>query len=325
MNSILITGGTGFLGRALVDKLINQDDVDRIVIYSRDEHKQEQILKKYYGNEKLRLFIGDVRDSDRLNRAMENIDYVIHTAALKIVPSCEYNPIEAIKTNIDGTVNVVETCINNSVKKAIFISTDKAVESSTLYGSTKSCAEKLFISANSFSGSSKCKFIAVRYGNVFNSTGSVLQLFKDQIKKDNKVTLTDLDMTRFIITIKDAVNLCLHALKRGNGGEIFVPKIKSLKVVDLIDVLRKEDTQKEIIGKRTGEKLHEILISSNESDRVRYGSDMFIILPDVYRSFIYKGFAKKLDHISLQNGAYTSNNNIFYTKKELMELINDTL
>lgn len=265
--TILITGGTGFFGRAFIDRFIDRPDIEKIIVFSRDEHKQNNMPK----HPKLRFFIGDVRDETRLHIALEDVDEVYHAAAMKVVPTCEYNPIEAVETNVNGTINVVRNCIfSGRVKKAVLISTDKAVEPINLYGATKACAEKVWIHANVH----RPIFQAVRYGNVMGSTGSVLPLWKNILAegKDNPLPITDVHMTRFWVDIRDAVDFAYGIPLR--PGTINVLKMKAFKLVKLASALYKRHKLKEI-GIRPGEKIHETIINSSEARRATiedYGS-----------------------------------------------------
>jgi UDP-N-acetylglucosamine 4,6-dehydratase/5-epimerase len=263
--TILITGGTGSLGTALTKKLLTTD-ASKIRIFSRDEWKQTN-MKSQFPDKRLRFLIGDIRDSDRLNRAMENVDIVFHTAALKQVPVAEYNPFEFIKTNVNGSQNIIDACLDNEVELAIGIGTDKAVSPSNTYGASKLLMERLFIGANFYKGDHKTKFVCVRYGNVLGSRGSILPIFVDSIISKKKIPITDPTMTRFNITINEAVDLVLRAVQYGKGGEIFVPKLKAFTVediknaiIDLVDVKAKAVR----IPVRAGEKYHESMISKHE-------------------------------------------------------------
>ncbi len=263
--TVLITGGTGSLGTALTKKLL-KSNVEKIRIFSRDEWKQTN-MKSELTDKRLRFLIGDIRDAARLHRAMENVDIVFHTAALKQVPVAEYNPFEFIKTNVNGTQNVIDACLDNNVELAIGVGTDKAVSPSNTYGASKLLMERLFIGANFYKGEHQTKFICVRYGNVLGSRGSILPIFVENIVSKKKIPITDPTMTRFNITINEAVNLVLRAVKNGKGGEIFVPKLKAFTVeemknaiIDLVDV--KAKTIK--IPVRAGEKYHESMISKHE-------------------------------------------------------------
>jgi len=262
---ILITGGTGSLGTALTQRLLDTD-VDTIRIFSREEFKQIQ-MQSAFNDKRLRFLIGDVRDKERLARALEDINIVIHAAALKQVPVAEYNPFEAVKTNVNGAQNLIEACLDKNVEMALAIGTDKAVSPFNTYGATKFLMERLFVSANLYKGNHKIKFLCVRYGNVLGSRGSVVPKFISQITKGEKITITDPTMTRFNITMNQALEFILRVLKSGEGGEIFVPKLKAYKLGDLKDALLdllKGKNQTEIISVRPGEKYHESLISKDE-------------------------------------------------------------
>lgn len=258
---LLITGGTGTLGHALTEYYLNVKRIEKIYILSRNELKQSQMKEKFDENKKISFLIGDVRDKDRLQRAFKGIDWVIHAAAQKQVPSCEYNPFEAVQTNINGSRNVVEAAIDQGVKKLIGISTDKAVQPTNLYGSTKMCMEKIFLCGNAYDGKRNTKISIARYGNVFNSNGSVVDVFKQFAVKGLPLPITHPDMTRFIIRKHEAsqfVNMCLTTMY---GCEIFIPKLPTLKILDLANKFSKDH---KIIGIREGEKIHETLVSKHE-------------------------------------------------------------
>ena len=262
---VLITGGTGSLGIALTKRLL-QTNVDTIRIFSRDELKQVQMNAKL-NDKRLRFLIGDVRDKERLNRALEDIDIVIHAAALKLVPVVEYNPFEAVKTNVYGTQNLIEACFENNVQKALAIGTDKAVNPFNTYGTTKLLMERLFVSANYYKGSHKIDFMCVRYGNVLGSRGSLVPNIVNQITNNQNITITDPSMTRFNITMNESLDLITRALEHGVGGEIFVPKLKAYRVGDMKDAviqLLNKKCEIEKIPVRPGEKYHESLISEHE-------------------------------------------------------------
>jgi len=262
---ILITGGTGSLGAALTARLL-KTDVDIIRIFSRDELKQSQ-MKSQFNNDRLRFLIGDVRDKERLEKAVEDVNMVIHTAALKQVPVIEYNPFEAIKTNVQGSQNLVEACLKKDVEFALAIGTDKAVSPFNTYGATKLLMERLFVSANYYKGSHKTKFSCVRYGNVLGSRGSILPTFIEQIISGKKVTITDPNMTRFNITIDQALDLIFRVIKNGHGGDVHVPKLDAYRVGDMKDVvldLMDCKNEEESIPVRIGEKFHETLINEHE-------------------------------------------------------------
>lgn len=276
---ILITGGTGSFGKKCTEIILNNYKPKRLIIFSRDELKQYEMKQVF--NEKdypcMRYFIGDIRDKDRLYRAFHGVDYVIHAAALKQVPALEYNPFEGIETNIIGAQNVIDAAIDRKVKKVIFISTDKAVNPINLYGATKLCAEKLFVAGNSYAGGTT-KFSVVRYGNVVGSRGSVIPLFL-KYKQTGKLPITDLRMTRFWITLEQGVNFTLSCLEKMHGGEIFVPKIPSMKIVDLAKTICPK-CKLETNGIRPGEKINEVLISKDESRRAIDMGSFFVIKPN---------------------------------------------
>ena len=274
--SILLTGGTGSFGRHFCKVMIEKYRPKVIRIYSRDELKQHE-MRQEFGQELLTYFIGDVRDADRLKRAMEGVDIVIHAAALKQVPACEYNPLEAVKTNIHGAQNIIDAAIDVGVKKVIALSTDKAVNPVNLYGATKLCAEKILIQGNSYAGPRNTRFSCVRYGNVIGSRGSVIPLFKEQ-KKTGKITITDKRMTRFWITLDRAVELVVNGLLHMQGGEVFVPKIPSMKVTDLAQAVAPE-CDIEVIGIRPGEKVHETMVTEEDGRNTVFYNNMYVIMP----------------------------------------------
>ena len=278
--SILITGGTGSFGNHFVEYILKHYDPKKIVIYSRDEYKQfimNNKFKEYEG--KLRFFIGDVRDEDRLKRALNGIDYVVHAAALKQVPSCEYNPLEAIKTNINGAANVINACLDTDVKRVVALSTDKAVNPVNLYGGTKFVSDKLFIAANSYSGFTGTRFAVVRYGNVAGSRGSVIPFFKGLIDSGKtSLPVTDYRMTRFWISLEQGIELVIKALAEANGGETFISKIPSFKVTDLAQAMLPGCEMPEI-GIREGEKLHEVMVSKEDAPFTYEYEKNYIIYP----------------------------------------------
>jgi len=287
--TILITGGTGSFGRNFIRYLLDNSPAKKIIIFSRDELKQSRMREELRNDERLRFFLGDVRDLQRLQRAFYGVDIVVHAAALKQVPTLEYNPFEAVKTNIIGSQNVVDAAIDQRVEKAVLISTDKAVQPINLYGSTKLCAEKLFISGNSYSGG-KTKFSCVRYGNVIGSRGSIIEaLLKN--KKNQEVCITDEKMTRFWITLEQSFELVLFTLKDMVGGEIIIPKAPSMKIVDLFEVII-PGAKRRIIGIRPGEKLHEVLLTSDEARHSVETDKYFVVIPEDEEVFGQKGFKK---------------------------------
>lgn len=273
---ILITGGTGSLGKALVKALLHVNPPDRLVVLSRDEWKQHE-MRREFKHPCMRYFIGDVRDRNRLYRAFDGIDIVIHAAAMKQVPTAEYNPFEAIKTNILGAQNVIDAAIDRKVKKIVALSSDKAVNPINLYGATKLCSDKLFVAANHYSGKHNTRFSVVRYGNVVGSRGSVIPLFKIQTARGT-LSITDKRMTRFWITLDKAADFVLECLEHMNGGEIFIPKIPSMRIRDLAYALC-PDCKLEEVGIRPGEKLHEVMIPTDEAIYAREFENHYVIYP----------------------------------------------
>lgn len=275
--TVLLTGGTGSFGQKFVEIMLKKYDPAYIRVYSRGELKQVEMERKM-NNPKVRFFIGDVRDEKRLSRAMNGTDIVIHTAALKHVPVCEYNPREAVYTNIMGAMNIIDSAIDNGVEKVIALSTDKAAQPVNLYGATKTVAEKLFIQGNTYSGYRKTRFSCVRYGNVLGSSGSVIPLFIEQAKK-GEITITDDKMTRFWITLEQGAEFVIKCTNLMKGGEIFVPKIPSMKITDLAEAIA-PTAKRRIIGKRPGEKLHEVLVTMDEAEHTKEFSDHYVIEPE---------------------------------------------
>lgn len=277
---ILITGGTGSLGKYLTNYLIkNYPEIEKIIIYSRDEQKHFQMAQEFNNEEikKIRFLIGDIRDKERLNRAIEDVDYVVHAAAMKHVHISEYNPDECVKTNINGAENLIECCLKNNVKRVVALSTDKACSPINLYGATKLVSDKLFISANNIKGKRDLKFSVVRYGNVMNSNGSVIPYFQ-KMKQNGYLTITDPKMTRFNITLDQAVKMILFALQNCWGGELYVPKISSFKIIDLAKSIC-DDCEIKTIGLRPGEKIHEEMISLSDSFYTYDLGKYYAILP----------------------------------------------
>jgi len=275
--NVLITGGTGSFGKKFVEIMLRDYHPKKLIIFSRDELKQHEMRICGFDHPSLRYFIGDVRDRDRLYRAFNEVDIVIHAAALKQIPACEYNPLEAIMTNIIGAKNVIDAAIDQGVKKVMALSTDKAVNPINLYGATKLCMEKLFVQGNSYSGKGGTRFSCVRYGNVVGSRGSVIPLFKEQ-RKNGKITITDRRMTRFWITLEQGVRFVIRCTEQMQGGEVFVPKIPSMRIMDLAEAVA-PGCEIEFIGIRPGEKLHEVLISKDEARYTLDLGDMFVIQP----------------------------------------------
>lgn len=322
---ILVTGGTGSFGKAFTKYVLNNYDPKKIIIYSRDEFKQfimQNDFRKEFPDKfsKLRFFIGDVRDRERLTRAMEGVDYVVHAAALKQVPACEYNPAEAIKTNIHGAMNVIDSALDTGVKKVVALSTDKAVNPVNLYGGTKLVSDKLFIAANAYAGSKDINFSIVRYGNVAGSRGSVIPFFYDKIKKGEKdLPITDYRMTRFWISLQQGVELVIKALNDAKGGETFISKIPSFKITDLAEAMLPGCNKPEV-GIREGEKLHEIMITVEDSMTTYEYDKHFIVYPQM-------AFNKEIEVLpggkKVPEGfSYSSGNNTeWLTVEEIKELI----
>lgn len=275
--SVLVTGGTGSFGRRFVDVMLADHRPRRLVVFSRDELKQHEMREAGYEHPSLRYFIGDVRDVDRLRRALRGVDLVIHAAALKQVPACEYNPFEAVKTNILGAENLIDAAIDAGVKQVVALSTDKAVNPVNLYGATKLVAEKLFVQGNAYAGATGTRFSCVRYGNVVGSRGSVVPVFLKQ-RETGRITLTDPRMTRFWITLEQGVRFVIRAAEAMHGGEVFVPRIPSMKMTDLAAALA-PDAAVDIVGIRPGEKLHESLLGADEARHTVVLDDMYVILP----------------------------------------------
>ncbi len=306
--SILITGGTGTFGKAFTKYVLDRYEPKKIVIYSRDEFKQfimQNEFAKY--KDKLRFFIGDVRDRDRLARAFEGVDYVIHAAALKQVPACEYNPAEAIKTNINGAQNVIDAALDKGIKKVVALSTDKAVNPVNLYGGTKLVSDKLFIAANAYAGSKDTCFSIVRYGNVAGSRGSVIPFFQNIIENGAlELPITDYRMTRFWISLEQGVELVIKALEEARGGETFISKIPSFKVTDLAEAMLPGCKMPEV-GIREGEKLHEIMVTSEDSPRTYEYDNHYIIYPQMVWSESRK--VKPAGRLVPEGFSYSSGNN----------------
>lgn len=316
---VLVTGGTGSFGKKFIQILLKEYPIKRLVVYSRDELKQEEMRTIHgFQDKRLRFFIGDVRDKNRLDRAFVDIDIVIHAAALKQVPACEYNPIEAIRTNINGAENIINAAIDKGVQKVLALSTDKAVSPINLYGATKLVAEKLFVQGNNYSSADGTKFSCVRYGNVVGSRGSVIPLFLHQ-RKNGAITITDTRMSRFWLTLEQGVRFVIKCAEEMQGGEIFVPKIPSMKIIELAKIIAPHSKIK-VIGIRPGEKLYETLISENEAPNTYEFKDMYIIKPvNLFRepknSIWSRGKKMKQER-------YDSNlNKEWLTAKQLMRMV----
>ena len=314
-SSILITGGTGSFGKKFIPMTLKKYNPKRIVIFSRDEMKQWEMSKSYVNDKRIRFFIGDVRDKDRLWRALNGIDYVVHAAALKIVPKAEYDPFECIKTNVNGAMNLIDVAVDRGVKKVVALSTDKACSPSNLYGATKLISDKVFIASNSYSSNSDTSFSIVRYGNVMGSRGSVIPLFLDKIS-ENIFPITDERMTRFMISLDEAVKLVWHAFEDMYGGEIYIKKIKSMKVTEIAKTIS-SSAKFEIIGIRPGEKLHEHMIGEEDAPHTYEYDSYYKILPAINN---WSSDTKRISNGKLvpPNFTYSSNlNNDWMDKKEL--------
>jgi UDP-N-acetylglucosamine 4,6-dehydratase/5-epimerase len=303
--TILITGGTGSFGNAFVPMVLKNFNPKKVIIYSRDEMKQWEMAKLFVDEPRIRFFIGDVRDKDRLSRAMNGVDYVVHAAATKIVPTAEYNPFECVKTNVIGAMNIIDTSIDNSVKGVVALSTDKASSPINLYGATKLASDKLFVAGNSYSGGGT-KFSVVRYGNVMGSRGSVIPFFMS-LKDKKELPITDIDMTRFMISLEDGVELVWHAFNDMEGGEIYVKKIPSMKITDIAKVISPNADIK-VIGIRPGEKLHEQMIGIEDTPYTYEYKDHYKILPAINDWFNDKSRIKNGKKVS-SNFIYCSDNN----------------
>ena len=316
-SSVLITGGTGSLGKALVNKLLKETSSRRVAIFSRDELKQQQMREELGNDDRLRWFLGDIRDLDRLKRAFHNVDFVIHAAALKQVDTGEYNPMEFIKTNVLGSQNVIDASIETGVKRVVALSTDKASSPINLYGATKLTADKLFVAANNYGHSYGTTFSVVRYGNVMGSRGSVIPFFKNLAEQGKPIPITDLRMTRFWISIDEAVQFVFDSLEIMTGGELYVPRIPSMKIVDLAAAVA-PGAKLEQTGMRPGEKLHEEMISADDSRRTIVLGDRFIVMPVVAEW----GYEPPLG-VAMQEGlAYRSDtNDAWMTKDDIRNFI----
>lgn len=321
--SILITGGTGSFGKEITSYFAkHHKNLSRLVIFSRDELKQFEMQNdKKFNHPNIRFFIGDVRDLSRLKRAMVGVDIIIHAAALKQVATAEYNPFECIQTNIIGAQNIIEASLESNVKKVIALSTDKATSPINLYGATKLCSDKLFISANNIKGRNDITFSVVRYGNVAGSRGSVIPLFLEQIRKKQNISLTDKRMTRFNITLKDSIEMVLWSIKNTVGGEILIPKIPSIKIIDLAEVIAKNSKIK-IIGARQGEKIHEELITKSDNQDVYDIGKYYIHIAKNRLSKLRKKHPK-IKKMST-NFTYSSDTNLNYLNKDqIKKLLKD--
>ncbi len=319
-SSILVTGGTGSFGHSFVSLTLKKYNPERLVIFSRDEIKQWEMNKLFKDDKRVRFFIGDVRDKDRLHRALHNIDYVVHAAATKIVPTAEYNPFECIKTNINGAMNLIEASIDQGVKRVVALSTDKASSPVNLYGATKLASDKLFTASNSsYAGGHKTRFSVVRYGNVMGSRGSVIPFFMS-LKDQGELPITDERMTRFMISVEQGVKLVWHTFEDMVGGEIYVKKIPSMKVVDIANIIAPKAKHK-IIGIRPGEKLHEEMISTEDANSTYEYSNYYKILPQI-NEWVKDNLRIKDGKKVSKEFVYNSNNNSeWMTKSDLQKWI----
>lgn len=315
---VLVTGGTGSFGKAFVTKVLQDDEVSKIIVFSRDELKQFEMAEKI-NSPKLRYFLGDVRDYQRLLRATDGVDLIVHAAAMKQIPASEYNPMEAIKTNVLGAENIVNVSIENGIQRVVALSTDKAANPANLYGATKLCSDKLMVAGNVLAGSRDTRFSAVRYGNVLGSRGSVIPFFLDRAKSGS-IPITDERMTRFWLTIQEGVQFVLDSFDRMHGGEIFVPKIPSFKVTDVAKVVC-PDVPTKIIGIRPGEKLHEVMITEDDSHNTYEFEKYFaIISPALAASGAYEKIGKKVD----EGFRFSSDNNKdWHTEESFLKVLQD--
>jgi len=320
--TILVTGGTGSFGQKFVKKVLDQYTPKKVIVFSRDELKQFEMAQQFPDEKRLRFFLGDVRDETRLKRAFDGVDIVIHAAALKQVPSSEYNPIECIKTNVHGAENIINAAIDCGIQKVVALSTDKAVNPINLYGATKLCSDKLFVAANNYSMTKSTRFSVVRYGNVIGSRGSVIPFFMER-KKTGVIPITDERMTRFWITLEQGVEFVINCLQFMQGGEVFISKIPSMRITDLVNAVAPE-CQTEIVGIRPGEKLHEIMVPQDEGRNTLEFKDFFLIKPGAswggisYDSPYNKEIGQPVDH----NFYYASDNNKHWmTVEELKQCI----
>ncbi|MBN1661433.1 MAG: UDP-N-acetylglucosamine 4,6-dehydratase (inverting) [Anaerolineae bacterium] len=316
--TVLLTGGTGSFGRKFTQIVLAEQRVKKLIIFSRDELKQHE-MRLTFEDPRLRYFIGDVRDRDRLHRAVQGVDIIVHAAALKQVPSCEYNPFEAVKTNILGAENIIDVAIDAGVERVVALSTDKAVSPINLYGATKLVAEKLFVQGNVYAALGGTRFACVRYGNVVGSRGSVIPVFRSQAA-EGRITITDERMTRFWITLEQGVRFVIKCISLMQGGEVFVPKIPSMRIVDLAEVIA-PGCERDTIGIRAGEKLHEVLVSRDESRHTLEFDDMYLIQPlhTWWKSKEYPGAR------AMEDGAKFSSdkNQQWLTQDELRQIVEE--
>lgn len=316
--TVLLTGGTGSFGKKFVEIALKKYRPQKLIVFSRDELKQFE-MQQQFRDPILRYFLGDVRDRERLQRALNDVDIVVHAAALKQIPACEYNPIEAVKTNVLGAQNIIEACLDNGVRNVIALSTDKAANPVNLYGATKLVSDKLFVAGNSYAGASGTRFSAVRYGNVIGSRGSVIPFFRER-RGSGELPITDMRMTRFFITLEQGVEFVFSCFDRMQGGEIFVPKIPSMRIVDLAQALAPE-CQLKTVGIRPGEKIHETMVPRDEAHHTLEFDSYFIVEP----TFPWWGQANRVGGKRVADDfSYSSDNNTWWlTAEELKKLIGD--
>ena len=316
--TVLVTGGTGSFGKSCIRRILQDDQINKVIVFSRDELKQFE-MQSIFKSPKLRYFLGDVRDFQRLKQATDGVDVIIHAAAIKQIPAAEYNPMEAIKTNIIGAENIVNVAIANGVEKVLALSTDKAANPANLYGATKLCSDKLMVAGNILAGKHPTRFAVVRYGNVLGSRGSVIPFFQEQ-QKLGVLPITDIRMTRFWLTIEEGVQFVLDSLERMQGGEIFVPKIPSFKVIDVAKVVA-PDTPTKIIGIRPGEKLHEVMITEDDSNfTVEFEKYYAILAPFLMESNFYSKNGSKVPF----GFSFTSENNNYWHSVESFRAVLQT-
>lgn len=315
---VLVTGGTGSFGRKFVEIMLQEHHPAKLIVFSRDELKQHEMRMSGFDHVDLRYFIGDVRDLNRLHRAMQGVDIVVHAAALKQVPACEYNPMEAIKTNILGSSNVIEAALDAGVSKVMALSTDKAVNPINLYGATKLAAEKLFVQSNAYAGGTATRYSSVRYGNVVGSRGSVIPVFIKQ-RDQNKLTITDSRMTRFWLTLDQGVRFVIRCIEQMQGGEVFVPKIPSMKVVEIAKIVA-PDAELEEIGIRPGEKLHEVLIHEDEARATVELEEMYVVQPSAAWWFGHD-WQKKGQPLADGFRYSSDSNDVWLTLEEIQEIV----
>ncbi len=316
-STILITGGTGSFGNTFIPMTLAKYDPKKIIVYSRDEMKQWEMAKKFDGDPRVRFFIGDVRDKDRMYRALDGVDYVVHAAATKIVPTAEYNPFECIKTNVNGAINLIDACIDKGIKRCVALSTDKASAPVNLYGATKLCSDKLFVAGNSYAGAHDTRFGVVRYGNVMGSRGSVIPFFLSLASSGRKLPITDDRMTRFMISLEQGVELVWHAFDDMVGGEIYVKKIPSMKVTDVATACL-PDSEQEVVGIRPGEKLHEQMIGVEDAYYTYEYPEHFKILP-VINNWSSDPYRIKDGKKVPEGFSYTSDNNMDWMSIETLQ------